>query len=162
MTHKPKRKPELLSCGGVIFRRGSNKIEYLIVQHASRSRHWSFPKGAVEAGETEEEAALREMEEESGLSRNKLKVLAKLEREALYFLQRRRRSPQQPKRVKFFLTESSGGLVRICSELIDHKWLNFREANLRLTHKQDREILREANDTLQRIDKEKSGHFNDS
>ncbi|MFX0116213.1 MAG: bis(5'-nucleosyl)-tetraphosphatase [Candidatus Hodarchaeota archaeon] len=149
MTHKPKMKKleEILSCGGVIFRRSSDGNEFLIVQHASRSRHWSFPKGAVEVGETEQEAALREMEEETGLQN--LTILTKLKKEALYYLQRGRRSPQQPKRVKFYLTENKGGLVRICSELIDHKWLNFREANLRLTHKQDREILREANDFLQ-------------
>jgi 8-oxo-dGTP pyrophosphatase MutT (NUDIX family) len=157
MTHKPKMKPEVLSCGGVIYRRSSNGIKYLIVQHASRSRHWSFPKGNVEVGETEEEAALREMEEESGLSREKLRVLKKLDKEALYFLQRGRRSPVQPKRVKFFLTENTGGLVRVCSELLDHKWLNFREAILRLTHKQDRAILREAHDFLQNAKEEDLG-----
>ena len=158
MKHEHNTEPELLSCGGVIFRRVTTGIEYLIVQHASRSRHWSFPKGAVEAGETELQCALREIEEESSLPSSKLTVLRKLEKEAKYFLQRGHQSPQRAKRVKFFLVESTGGLVRICTELINHKWLSFREANLRLTHRQDREVLREANDMLQNREKEGLSH----
>ncbi len=147
-----KSQPELLSCGGVIFRRTSTGgIEYLIVQHASRSRHWSFPKGAVEQNETEQECAVREIEEEAGLPRSKLKIIHKLDREATYFLQRGPKSPQKPKRVKFFLTESTGGLVQISAELVDHKWLNFREAVYRLTHDQDRDVLKEAERKLRKL-----------
>ena len=145
--------PEMLSCGGVVFRRASTgRIEYLIVQHASRSRHWSFPKGALESGETEQECAIRELEEEIGIPREKLNVVRKLDKESTYFLQRGPRSPQKPKRVKFFLTESTGGLVRISEELIDHKWLPFREAVFRLTHNQDRDILKEAAEIIKGLE----------
>lgn len=48
-----------------------DSCEILFVQHCSKEReplHWSFPKGHKEEGESDEEAAVRELEEETGLS----------------------------------------------------------------------------------------------
>lgn len=54
------------SCGAVVFTRGSGgEILYVLVEQ--RSGQYSFPKGHVEAGETEEQTALREIWEETGL-----------------------------------------------------------------------------------------------
>lgn len=54
------------SCGAVVFTRGAGIIQYVIIQ--SREGIFGFPKGRMEAGETEEETALREIKEETGLS----------------------------------------------------------------------------------------------
>ena len=53
------------SCGAVVFTRESGEIRYVLVEQ--RSGSYSFPKGHVEAGETEEKTALREIWEETGL-----------------------------------------------------------------------------------------------
>jgi len=53
------------SCGAIVYRRESGNVLYLIIQQ--KSRHWSFPKGHVERGESEKETALREIREETGL-----------------------------------------------------------------------------------------------
>lgn len=54
------------SCGVAPFRRNGADVEFLILfQHGSRT--WSFPKGHMEAGETEIQTALRELLEETGL-----------------------------------------------------------------------------------------------
>ena len=54
------------SCGAVVFCRDEKGISYLLVR--GRKGFWGFPKGHVEAGETEKETALREIREETGLT----------------------------------------------------------------------------------------------
>lgn len=55
------------SCGVILYRRGPRGIEYLVL-HQAASGIWSFPKGHMEAGETEEQAARRETMEEAGIA----------------------------------------------------------------------------------------------
>lgn len=54
------------SCGAVIYRRKSGRLYYLLLKHRS-GNHWSLAKGHVEAGETDEQTARREVFEETGL-----------------------------------------------------------------------------------------------
>ena len=55
------------SCGVLPYREGENGREYLIV-YQQYSQSWSLPKGHMEAGETEVQTALRELQEEAGLT----------------------------------------------------------------------------------------------
>lgn len=55
------------SCGAVVFRNKNNNIQVLLIRHLNGG-HWAFPKGHVEKGETEEQTALREVLEETGLA----------------------------------------------------------------------------------------------
>ncbi len=55
---------EAVSCGGVVIFRG--KILLLYKNYRNRYEGWVLPKGTVEAGETHEQTALREVKEESG------------------------------------------------------------------------------------------------
>ena len=54
------------SCGAIVYRKHHGNTEILLVRHI-KSGYWSFPKGHVEEGETEEETARREIKEETGL-----------------------------------------------------------------------------------------------
>lgn len=54
------------SCGAVVFTRLKGKIQYLLI--SSLEGIYGFPKGHVEAGESEEETALREISEEVGIN----------------------------------------------------------------------------------------------
>jgi len=54
------------AAGGVVWRRGSAGLEILLV-HRPKYDDWSLPKGKLDNGETSEAAALREVEEETGL-----------------------------------------------------------------------------------------------
>ena len=54
------------SCGGIGYRKFHGNTEILLIKHI-KSGYWSFPKGHVENGETEEETAKREIKEETGI-----------------------------------------------------------------------------------------------
>ena len=54
------------SCGAVIWREQESLPHVLVLQHQNGG-HWAFPKGHVEGKETEEQTALREIMEETGL-----------------------------------------------------------------------------------------------
>lgn len=54
------------SCGAIVYRKSHGNTEILLIKHVN-SGHWSFPKGHMEEGETEEETALREIKEETGI-----------------------------------------------------------------------------------------------
>jgi len=54
------------SAGGVVYRKVNNKVEFLVVQHSGHHR-WVLPKGWIDAGETKEQTALREVKEEGGV-----------------------------------------------------------------------------------------------
>lgn len=57
---------EVRANGGVVVRRGDGERTVLVV-HRPRYDDWSLPKGKLDPGETDEECALREVEEEAGL-----------------------------------------------------------------------------------------------
>lgn len=53
--------------GGIVYRRLHGRIHYLLVQAKPNPEHWVLPKGHIEPGETPEEAACREIREETGV-----------------------------------------------------------------------------------------------
>ena len=55
------------SCGAIVYRQRDSWVEVLLIRHKNGG-HWAFPKGHVEKQETEEETALREIREETGLT----------------------------------------------------------------------------------------------
>ncbi len=106
--------------------------------------HWDFPKGAVEKGETEEQAAKREIFEESGLLVDGF--LSGFRREIEYHY--RRSDGLSHKRVIFFLAESKRLDVKISHEHSGFEWLTFEQALRRLTFDNARNVLKDANSFL--------------
>ena len=62
--------PQVKACGVLVFR-GTPPHSFLLMKHAHR---WDLPKGHLEAGETDIECAMREMEEETGIPRDAIKA----------------------------------------------------------------------------------------
>lgn len=93
------------SAGGVVFRPEGETPSILMV--LDRFGRWSFPKGHVEPGESDEEAALREIEEETGVSG---RVVGDLAVTRHRFLAADREEVE--KEVHYFLVEATGGEAR--------------------------------------------------
>jgi 8-oxo-dGTP diphosphatase len=58
---------EVKAAGGVVWRAGAGGAPEFVAVHRPRYDDWSLPKGKLDPGETWEQAALREVEEEVGL-----------------------------------------------------------------------------------------------
>lgn len=61
-------KPEAISSGGVVVRLNQGNVEVLLIRD-NRYDNWVLPKGHVEKGESLEQAALREIKEEAGVTK---------------------------------------------------------------------------------------------
>jgi 8-oxo-dGTP diphosphatase len=127
------------SAGGVVYRRNSHGYDIVAVQRA-RHDDWSLPKGHLEEGETREQAAVREVKEETGLDARIVDTIG----EIVYFY-RRRREGLTRKSVHYFLMEATstelGGPNWEVSEI---RWVPITEVQNLLTYKNDKEIVSKA------------------
>mgnify|MGYP000882364210 FL=1 len=124
---------EVRAAGGVVVREADAGPEVCVV-HRPRYGDWSFPKGKLDPGETSEDAALREVHEETGL----VCALGAALASARYSDQEGR-----PKVVRYWLMRvvSDPGFEPNdeCDEL---RWLPAADAAELLTYERDRELLR--------------------
>ncbi len=132
------------SAGAVVFYRGA-ALEYLLIL----STYWEFPKGQVEPDESETEAAAREVREETALE---VKLLPGFRQQVDYFY--RRGGNLIKKQVVYLLGEAANKNVRVSWEHQEAEWLSFEDALARLKYENAREILRKANEFLNRQMKE--------
>jgi len=141
-TTKPRPKPARAvreyTAGGVVFRHAaSGDIEFLMIQDAKN--RWTVPKGHVEDKESLEQTALREVGEETGLK--KLKIRDKLDKIHFFY---RREGKLIFMTTYIFLMEAmadSDQLVMGDSEgITDVKWFRAEEA-IRLVEYRDTEKL---------------------
>ncbi len=120
------------SCGAIILRKDTEELQVLLLKH--NAGHWAFAKGHVEANETEEQTALREIKEETSLD---VKLDTKFRTTVTY-------SPMEDveKEVVYFLAyKTEGNETPQLEEISQMKWLNLDEAKNTVTYERDKEIL---------------------
>jgi 8-oxo-dGTP diphosphatase len=123
--------PEVRAAGGVIGRRAPES--QVIVIHRPKYDDWSLPKGKAEPGESDEECALREVEEETGLR-------CKLGEELPTIRYRDRK--ERFKEVRYWAMEPiEGELQRGTDEVDEVRWVTLDEALDKLTYIHDREVV---------------------
>lgn len=130
------------SAGAVIFRKEEGKIFYLLLHY--KARHWDLPKGHIEKREKLEEAAEREIKEETGIK--DIEFVPGFKETIKYFY--KRESKNFFKIVVFFLAETKIKKVKISWEHQGFKWLPYKDALEQLTFKNAKEILQKADDFL--------------
>jgi len=100
---------KVISAGGVVFRKGDKGLEIQLIR--DRFGKITLAKGKLEAGETVEQAALREIEEETGTVGRIVDKLSVVEYED--------KVHGADKEVHYFLVEAEGGRDRVQVEEID-------------------------------------------
>lgn len=121
------------SCGAVVYREAGKNREYLLICHKN-GNHWAFPKGHVEAMETEEETARREIQEETGLS---VALDTGIRLVTTYAPK-----PGTQKDVVYFAAKAGYEDLNMQeAELRDIQWLSFANALDTLTYKDAQKIL---------------------
>ena len=135
------------SCGAVVFREEAGVRLYLLLHY--NEGHWDLPKGHAEKGETEEETARREIEEETGLKN--IEFLPLFRHTISYFFKRNGRNV--PKDVVFFLAKTGQDEVKISGEHLDYVWLTYLQAEKKITYKNARNTLQQAENYLLSLEK---------
>lgn len=115
------------AAGGIVRRDGE-----VLVIHRPRYDDWSFPKGKLDDGESWEDGALREVEEETGLRCSLGPEVA-----STSYTDSRGR----PKLVRYWLMRPESGEFEPTDEVDEIAWLNPEDAVARLSYGRDRELL---------------------
>ncbi|MEA2430012.1 MAG: 8-oxo-dGTP diphosphatase [Thermoleophilaceae bacterium] len=118
---------EVLAAGGLVLRDGD-----VAVVHRPRYDDWSLPKGKLDEGEDFEQAALREVEEETGLSCRLGRELG----DTTY-----RDHKDRSKLVRYFEMHPEGGEFTPNDEVDELRWVPVAEASELLSYDYDRELV---------------------
>jgi 8-oxo-dGTP diphosphatase len=118
--------------GGLVWRRADSGDVEVVLVHRPAYDDWSFPKGKLDAGETEEAAAVREVEEETGLQCRLGPEIGTTE----YRDSRNRR-----KTVRYWQMTAVGGALEPANEVDDARWVPLEEVPRVLSYDRDRGLL---------------------
>ncbi len=135
-----------ISAGGVVYKLPATShgpILWLVCKHSGYKK-WVLPKGLIGEGETTEQAAVREVKEETGI---KAKILAKIKpvEKYTYSLNGERIF----KIVQYFLMEYMGGDIADHDwEMEEVEWLEFEEADKRLEFAGQKRVLKQAQEMV--------------
>jgi 8-oxo-dGTP pyrophosphatase MutT (NUDIX family) len=143
------------SAGGIVVRYESGQ-PWLVVGSRRRERDgrtWTLPKGTPDPGESREQTAVREVEEETGL---RVRITGPLDSIEYWFVQSGKRIH---KTVHYFLMEPVGGdLAAHDHEFDEVRWIRFDQASTMLTFDTERALVARAGELLAAPRQAPDGH----
>ena len=126
------------AAGGVVYRYAGGEPEFLLARRP-RYHDWTLPKGKLDPGEGPQEAALREVREETGFSCRTEAEVGTIG----YQL-----GSGRPKAVRYWLMQAEAGEFTPNSEVDKIKWLSAASATKRLSYRKERQVLARATDMV--------------
>ncbi len=123
------------SAGGVLL--DGDRVLLIKAPNLKGEAVWTFPKGQIEPGESPQEAALREVREETGYE---AEIVAPLEPSVYWFY---RDGQRVKKRVDWFLMKPLAKAGEHDQEVEEAEWVPISEAKARLRYRGDRMLLEE-------------------
>ena len=131
-----------VSAGGVAFREAGGAIEIALIRTAEEGR-WQLPKGIIDPGETPEQAALREVREEAGIT---CQVLDPIEIIEYWFYGKYDGTRKRyHKKVHFFLMQYlHGDVADHDHEVVEAGWVGTEAAEKMLAFKSEKELVAKA------------------
>jgi 8-oxo-dGTP pyrophosphatase MutT (NUDIX family) len=127
----PSQTDVVQAAGGLVVRRRGGLLQIVVV-HRPVQQDWSFPKGKLEAGETLDVAALREVREETGMTCELLRFIGHTE-----YVDRKGR----PKAVAYWIMGAEGGFFTPNAEVDELRWLSLEDATRILSYPRDQELV---------------------
>jgi 8-oxo-dGTP pyrophosphatase MutT (NUDIX family) len=128
---------EIVAAGGLVIDSRDSSAPRILLVHRPKYDDWSFPKGKLDLGETIEAAALREVEEETGLQCRIIRQLP-----SVRYQYRSRAGDVRPKVVHYFLMEATSGQIAVNMYEIDEaRWCDVSDALRRLRYDHDKQLL---------------------
>jgi len=130
-----------VSAGGVVYRHQGGDREVTLAARRTRRGElvWGLPKGGIDEGETAEEAAIREVREETGLE---AEIEAPLGVIRYFYVWE---GVRVRKAVRFFLMRATGGDVAAHDhEMEDVRWFPLQTALVQAAFRGEREVLQRA------------------
>ncbi|SIT91445.1 NUDIX hydrolase [Pontibacter indicus] len=141
---------EQVSAGGVVFRRGASGIEVALIS-VGKPERWQLPKGIVDPGETPEVTAVREVQEETGISASLLQKIETIE--YWYVGNKAGQRVRFHKFVHFFLLAYvSGDIGQHDWEVNEARWVDLQAAKALLSFKSERQALEKAERLLDTLE----------
>ncbi len=140
---------EQISAGGVAFRLGEAETQVAIVA-VKPSRRWQLPKGLIDAGESEEQAAVREVREEAGID---CELLEKIETvEYWYFATNKGVRVRFHKLVHFYLLRYlTGDAENHDHEIDEARFVPIDEAVEMLAFKSEKDVVKKAKSLIEQL-----------
>jgi len=135
---QPRQRVRVTSAGGVVYRWDKENPLFLLLASNKRGV-WCLPKGLIEEGEDEVTTAMREVREETGVSRVKLHGKLGAIKYQFGF-----RAKTYDKTVHFFLFETDQADAKVGSEHDAMEWLAYDSALGRLSYPNEKEMLSKA------------------
>jgi len=133
---------EQKSAGIVLFRNDSDKNEFLLLNYPQG--HWDFVKGKIERNETSHETALRETNEETGITN--IEFVDGFEESVEYDF--RFKKEDIHKKVIFFLAKTNEKKISLSHEHNDFVWLEYDDALKKTTFRNAKNVLSKTNEFL--------------